>query len=96
MYRVAVEAILGLYLRSDHFRVDPTVPEDWPRFELSYRRRGTTYSIVIENPDGVSRGVLSVELDGSWLPSNEIPFVEDGGQHRVVVRLGHVDVRKSP
>ena len=58
MYRVALEAILGLRLLGDRFRVDPTIPNDWPRFELSYRRGGTTYTITVENPEGVSRGVV--------------------------------------
>jgi cellobiose phosphorylase len=91
MYRVAVEAMLGLQVRGDHFRVDPTIPNEWPRFELSYRRGGTTYLIAVENPDGVSRGVLAVELDGTRLPSVDIPLVDDGGQHHVAARLGRVD-----
>jgi cyclic beta-1,2-glucan synthetase len=88
MYRVAVEGILGLQLLGDCFRIDPTISTEWPRFELTYRRGDTTYSIAVENPDGVSRGVLAVELDGSLTPSTEIPFADDGEQHRVVVRLG--------
>ena len=89
-------AILGLRLRGDRFRVDPTIPNDWPRFELTYRHGGATYPIVVENPDGVSRGVRRVELDGSRLPSADIPFTDDGGQHHVRVELGPVDDEQAP
>ena len=65
VYRVALEAILGLRVLGDHFWVDPTVPSAWSSFELRYRRGGTTYTVLVENPDGVSHGVRPVELDGS-------------------------------
>ena len=48
------------------------------------------------NPDGVSRGVRRVELDGSRLPSADIPFTDDGGQHHVRVELGPVDDEQAP
>jgi cyclic beta-1,2-glucan synthetase len=88
MYRVALESILGLQLLGDHFRVDPTIPNNWPKFALSYRHGKTTYAIAVENPDGVSRGIRRVELDGHELPSVEIPMLGDGRQHSVRVLLG--------
>jgi cyclic beta-1,2-glucan synthetase len=91
MYRVALEAVLGLRLLGDRFRVDPTIPNAWPRFELRYRHDTTAYTIVVENPEGVSRGIRRVELDGSMLPSDEIPILADGSEHRVRILLGIVD-----
>jgi cyclic beta-1,2-glucan synthetase len=91
MYRVALESILGLRLLGEHFRVDPTIPNDWPRCELSYLRGETTYKIVLENPEGISRGIVRVELDGNELPSGEIPVLADGRQHDVRVLLGSAD-----
>jgi cellobiose phosphorylase len=90
MYRVALEAILGMRLLGGHLRIDPTIPRDWPRFELTYRRGGTTYTIVVENPEGVHRGVRLAELDGDELPSVDVPLLDDGGQHSVRVVLGSV------
>ena len=91
MYRVAVESILGLRLLGDRFRVNPTIPNNWPRYELSYRCGGATYTIVVENPEGVSRGIRRVELDGSELPSGEIPILPDGRKHDVRVLLESAD-----
>jgi cyclic beta-1,2-glucan synthetase len=90
MYRVGIEALLGLRLMGDSFRLDPTIPREWPRLGLTYRSGETTYSIVIENPQRVSRGVRRVDLDGSELPSGEIPVLNDGSQHTVRVLLGSV------
>ena len=39
MYRVGVEAILGLSLDRGALRVDPCIPHAWPRYELTYTSR---------------------------------------------------------
>jgi len=91
MYRVAVEAILGLLLLGDRFIVDPTIPKDWSSFELHYRRGTTTYAIAVENPHGVSRGISRVEVDGGPLQSREIPLLDDGRHHSVRVVMGPAD-----
>ena len=46
--------------------------------------------ILIENPDGVSHGVVHAELDGETLTGEPvvIPLVDDGATHHVRVRLG--------
>ena len=42
----------------------------------------------MENPEHVSHGVVSLELDGVSLTSKWIPLADDGGNHQVRVRLG--------
>jgi cyclic beta-1,2-glucan synthetase len=44
----------------------------------------------VENPQGVSRGVVVTELDGQPLTGGggAIPLVDDGATHRVRVVLG--------
>jgi hypothetical protein len=46
--------------------------------------------IRIENPDGVSQGVVHAELDGETLAGEPvvIALVDDGATHHVRVRLG--------
>jgi cyclic beta-1,2-glucan synthetase len=55
-----------------------------------FRYHGSRYEIVVENPQGVSRGVASAQLDGRDLTGDvaSIPLVDDGGTHRVHVVLG--------
>ena len=88
LYRVAIEAMLGFHLRGDTLRFAPCIPRNWPKFELRYRHRSTTYRIVVDNSAGTGRGVRSVELDGQSVPNDSVPLGDDGKTHDVLVRLG--------
>jgi cyclic beta-1,2-glucan synthetase len=88
MYRAALEAMLGFYLKGKTLTIAPCIPRSWRDFEIDYRRGDTMYRIRVENPAGVCRGVAEVRLDGVLLPSNEIPLVEDQQSHHVSVILG--------
>jgi len=90
LYRAGIESILGLRLQGTSLLLDPCIPTSWPRFELTYKRRSARYDITVENPQRVSRGVLSATLDGNPLPSGaaRVPLVDDGATHSVRVILG--------
>ena len=89
MYRVGVEAILGIRLERRALRVDPCIPRSWPGFEVRYKALdGTTVRIVVENPRGVNRGVTRVELDGVEIAEPLVPIAQDGRNHDVRVVLG--------
>jgi cyclic beta-1,2-glucan synthetase len=53
-----------------------------------FRRAGTSYRIVVENPNGVNRGVKLVEIDGVAAAGQDIPIANDGAEHAVRVVLG--------
>ena len=90
-YRVAVQHLLGLQMRAadgaQHLVVDPCIPKRWPGFEMTYRYGATRYSIRVDNPRGVNRGVAHVELDGVRLDGERIPLIDDRKEHVVVVAL---------
>jgi cellobiose phosphorylase len=88
MYRLGLEAILGIRRAGGALQIDPCVPADWPGYELTYRAGGTTYRIRVQNPDRVNRGVRRVTLDGEVLPGSRIPLLGDGHQHEVRVLMG--------
>jgi cyclic beta-1,2-glucan synthetase len=88
MYRLGLEATLGIRRVGGVLQIDPCVPADWPGYELTYRAGGTTYRIRVQNPDRVNRGVRRVTLDGEVLPESRIPLLGDGQQHEVHVLLG--------
>ncbi|MBU0607611.1 MAG: carbohydrate-binding protein [Armatimonadetes bacterium] len=88
MYRVAMEGLVGLRLDGGALLVDPCIPRHWPGFTITNRFFSTTYAITVENPDGVSRGVAAVWLDGELLPDQRIQRVDDGAAHQVRVLLG--------
>ncbi len=88
MYRAGLEFILGFQLCSASLRIEPCIPPDWREYSIDYRYRSTRYHIEVENPFGVSRGVVSIELDGEPQSTNDIPLVDDGARHTVRVVLG--------
>ena len=90
LYRAGLEWILGFRVRGETLLIDPCVPRAWRRFDIVYRYRSARYEIAVENPAGVSRGVVRVELDGAVLARNpaRIPLVDDGATHAVRVILG--------
>jgi cellobiose phosphorylase len=87
-YRVAIETILGFQLRGETLRFEPCIPPSWPRFELRYCHRSTTYRILIDNSAGTGRGVRSIDLDGQRLTNNTVPLTDDSKVHDVRVQLG--------
>jgi cyclic beta-1,2-glucan synthetase len=90
MYQAGIEWILGFRLRGTTLLLDPCIPRAWPGFEIDFRYHTARYEIVVENPQGVSRGVASSELDGQALTGRgaAIPLADDGATHRVRVVLG--------
>jgi cyclic beta-1,2-glucan synthetase len=88
LYRLGLEAILGLRRQGNVLHIEPCIPHDWQSYAITYRHGGATYHIRVENPDGVNRGVREVTVDGRRLPDGEIPLQDDGASHDVRVRLG--------
>jgi cellobiose phosphorylase len=82
------QGLLGIVPGYDGLRIDPCIPHDWTSFRVSRRFRGTTYEIEVENPDGVSRGVRSLRVDGEEVEGNVVPIVDGAGPVHVEVVLG--------
>ncbi len=90
MYQAGIGSILGFQLRGTNLVIEPCIPRAWPRFEMAFSYHSSRYEIEVENPHGVSRGVVSAQLDGLALPGDgaTIPLVDDGNVHWVRVILG--------
>jgi len=80
--------ILGIQPDYDGLIVDPCIPTDWKGFKISRKFRGALYEIEVKNPNGVSKGVKEVIVDGKSQTSNVIPLFEDGEGHAVIVIMG--------
>jgi cyclic beta-1,2-glucan synthetase len=91
MFRLGVEAILGLRQTGQGLVIDPVIPRSWPGFTAEVRRAGTLYRVAVENPKGVARGVARIELDGQPVAGGVVPWQAEGGEHHVRVRLGPVE-----
>ncbi|GAB2908036.1 GH36-type glycosyl hydrolase domain-containing protein [Paralcaligenes ginsengisoli] len=90
LYRGGLESVLGFQKHGDCLTIDPCIPPDWRNFRFSYRHGTARYLITVDNPGGVAKGVLNVELDGAPLPadSQAVPLADDGKTHRVHVVMG--------
>jgi len=88
MYRVVLEHILGIRREGDVLRIDPCIPANWKTYDVILRVGSTRYSITVNNPSGINRGIRSIELDGEALQSHFIPLLADSGTHAVRVLLG--------
>ena len=89
MYRVSLEALLGFRKAGATLQIDPCIPHDWPGFGIVFRHGSATYDIVVDNPDGVCRGVIAVRLDDAALPASApVVLVDDGATHRLHITLG--------
>jgi cyclic beta-1,2-glucan synthetase len=90
MYRAGLEWLLGFRLRGAVLHLDPCIPRAWDHFEITFRYHASRYEIRVENPNGVTRGISSVEVDGAPLAvaGGSVPLTSDGETHRVRVILG--------
>ncbi len=88
MYRLGLEAILGIRRKGKSLHINPCIPRSWQNYQVTHRVGATTFQIRVDNPSGVNRGVKQVTLDGKALPGNEIPLLNDGGEHQVTALMG--------
>lgn len=80
--------ILGIKPDYDGLVIDPCVPKGWKHYEIRRKFRDAEYDIVIDNPDGVSRGVKSLLLNGKPVDGNLVPHQATGSVNKVEVTLG--------
>jgi len=89
LYRAATEWILGFRVRGTVFSIDPCIPRTWPSYSIRFRYHSAAYTIRVENPSGVTRGIARIQLDGQLLADSEnVPLADDGMEHQVLIVLG--------
>jgi cyclic beta-1,2-glucan synthetase len=88
MYRLGIEAILGITRVGNALSVNPCIPRHWPGFKVDYRFGTTHYKINVENPHNINTGIKQVLLDRKLLPDNLIPLVDDGLPHDARIVMG--------
>src|SRR5262249_58907251 len=81
MYRVAVEAILGVHVRGDALQFEPCIPTRWPGYEVTYRFGSAMYHVRVDNSAGTGRGVRSVTADGQPAAGGTLPLRHGSPRH---------------
>jgi cyclic beta-1,2-glucan synthetase len=88
MYRLGIEAILGLRREGQNLVIDPCIPSEWNGFTITYRYQGSLYHIQVDNPQGVCRGVGEVRVNGEVILDGRIPLEQDSGEQQVTILMG--------
>ena len=69
--------------------IDPCIPKSWPGYQMDYKKGGSLYHLEVKNPEGVSRGVKQIRVDGRTIDAAQgIRLVDDGKPHRVEILMG--------
>ncbi|MGW8318974.1 MAG: GH36-type glycosyl hydrolase domain-containing protein [Candidatus Promineifilaceae bacterium] len=87
LYRLGLEAILGLRQEGDSLTLAPQIPDSWQEYQLNYCRNGTSYHIQVKNSGRQGSQRLQVTVDGQERPDGRIPLLDDGHRHEVTVHL---------
>lgn len=87
LYRLGIEAILGLRREGEFLAFVPCIPSAWKQYEIKYLYNNTTYHIKVENPSGIAKGQIRVELDGVFLDTGRVPLQDDGVEHSIKVLI---------
>jgi cellobiose phosphorylase len=82
MYRVGIEGLLGLSLRAGALHIAPCIPKSWPTFEAVVKTESAEFRITVDNPDRISSGVRSIEVDGTLI-HGDVPLAGATGTHVV-------------
>ncbi|NWG07647.1 MAG: glycosyl transferase [Chloroflexi bacterium] len=80
--------ILGIRPTLDGLEISPVIPASWDGFAVTRTYRGTTYNIVVENPNHVSRGVEKVMVNGKQIEGRLIRSDAYTGEVNVKVVMG--------
>jgi cellobiose phosphorylase len=87
-FYAVTQYMLGIRPGYNGLLVDPCIPTDWKGFKARRKFRGATYQIEVINPDGKSKGIKEVTIDGLPYKSNLIPIFGDGKEHKIKVVIG--------
>ncbi|MCE5343535.1 MAG: glycosyl transferase [Eubacteriales bacterium] len=88
MYRAGLEAILGFQKNGSMLVMEPCIPSKWLQYTIRYQYMDTDYTITVQNPDGVCRGLREIRMDDTISQGNTIQLVNDGLTHNVLVIMG--------
>ncbi|MFA6467610.1 MAG: glucoamylase family protein [Bacteroidota bacterium] len=95
MYRLGMEWILGVRVNGKTLLIDPCIPSFWSGFELQYRYHSTLYTVIVENPTGVCRGIDHCTVNGAVHQVSlihepvQILLEDDGAKHDIRIVLGN-------
>jgi N,N'-diacetylchitobiose phosphorylase len=86
-YVATTNYIYGVRPGFEGLTIDPCIPNEWDGFTVRREWRGALYNIQVQNPKHVSKGVVSIELNGEVI-EGELPVQAAGTENSVTVVMG--------
>ena len=77
--------ILGIRPTYDGLEIDPCLPETMNEYTVKRKLRDSEFTITVKNPNGKSKGVSRITVDGKPVDSNVVKALP--GKHVVVVEM---------
>ncbi|QHI69086.1 GH36-type glycosyl hydrolase domain-containing protein [Tichowtungia aerotolerans] len=87
-YQAATQYILGIRPQYDGLLIDPCIPKAWDVFTVTRHFRSATYNITVKNPQHISKGDVSIVVDGEPIEGAVVPVAAPGSTVNVQVELG--------
>jgi cellobiose phosphorylase len=80
MYRIGLDWILGLRTSLKGIKIEPNIPADWKKVQITRKYQGKTLKVNVDNSVDVNKSVKSIFVNGKvfseeWLNVSE--FVEE-------------------
>ncbi len=80
--------ILGIRTEYRGLKIDPCIPKSWKGYKVTREFRGVTYHITVNNPNGVSKGINEILVNGKKFEYNIIPPPTGIREIDVVINMG--------
>ena len=80
--------ILGIKPVLDGLCIDPCIPSDLKGFTCDRMFRGSTYHIIVDNSNGVQKGIIEMTVNGEPVSGNTVPIPSKEGEFYVKVVMG--------
>src|SRR3546814_13980557 len=93
-WRLAVEEILGVRLIQNELQIRPSLPRDWDRAEMTFRRGAATIAVTLQVDHDLDQEAR-IFVDGADWHAPGVPFPEDGATRNVLVRLARPAWRQA-
>lgn len=84
MQRIGIETLLGLRMEGEKLFITPCISSTWDTYEITFVWKKTHYQVTVHNPDHISRGTVSLTLDGHPVAAEQPIIMKDDEKTHIV------------
>lgn len=81
------QSILGIIPDYDGLMINPCIPSTLKEFIIVRHYQNAVYDITVKNPNGISKGIKYLTVDGKKIEGNVIPSFKDNKIHHIAAVL---------